>query len=408
MANIILPQVNILSEINDSTKLMVEQDGQINRYPIADLELGGGDVTIDLSNSGNAEEAVGINAASLGGYPAEDYAKVSDLNDMLEIDLYGASAAEPNLVDADTFGGRSPEEYNNYINEQVRKAAPQNLLDNSDFRNPINQRGQTSYDNSTNGGTWLYTVDRWKLDYAKFTINDGYVNFATSKNAQYKRLVQIINRKLRAGESYTMAMCARVNEIGNRILWRPCSSVYSNIAGSPGLNITEVTNDFKIFTFSFTVQEDITNPGVDILILNTENDYANIDIKWIAWYEGEYTINTLPEYQPKGYAAELLECKRYFTIIGAYDDLPGHFDSTGKVASLSFFHMIDMRETPTVTSNGTFYARYAGKYLTTSTITNSSMEGNIVTFFISFTTAATVQEVVIAQCTSNIFVSADL
>ena len=104
MANIILPQVNILNEIDDSTKLIVEQNGEINRYPITDLELGGGDVTIDL-NGDNVGEATGVNATLLGGYPAEDYAKTIDIDNMLEIDLYGATAAEPNLVDADTLGG---------------------------------------------------------------------------------------------------------------------------------------------------------------------------------------------------------------------------------------------------------------------------------------------------------------
>ena len=51
MENIVLPKVNILSEINDSTNLMVEHNGEINRYPISDLDIGGGDVTIDLSGS---------------------------------------------------------------------------------------------------------------------------------------------------------------------------------------------------------------------------------------------------------------------------------------------------------------------------------------------------------------------
>ena len=30
--------------------------------------------------------------------------------------------------------------------------------------------------------------------------------------------------------------------------------------------------------------------------------------EWIALYEGEYTVDTIPEYQPKGYGAELAEC----------------------------------------------------------------------------------------------------
>lgn len=42
MANIILPWVNILNEINDSATMLVEQNGEINRFNIADLDIGGG------------------------------------------------------------------------------------------------------------------------------------------------------------------------------------------------------------------------------------------------------------------------------------------------------------------------------------------------------------------------------
>jgi hypothetical protein len=38
MANIILPAVPVLSEIDDSAKLLIEQAGEINRYPISDLD----------------------------------------------------------------------------------------------------------------------------------------------------------------------------------------------------------------------------------------------------------------------------------------------------------------------------------------------------------------------------------
>lgn len=53
--------------------------------------------------------------------------------------------------------------------------ANDNLLINSDFRNPINQRGQTSY---TADATYnkVYSVDRWAVTYrGKVTVNDGYI-----------------------------------------------------------------------------------------------------------------------------------------------------------------------------------------------------------------------------------------
>lgn len=283
MANIILPQVNILSEINDSTKLMVEQDGQINRYPIADLELGGGDVTIDLSNSGNAEEAVGINAASLGGYPAEDYAKVSDLNDMLEIDLYGASAAEPNLVDADTFGGRSPEEYNNYIHEQVRKAMQQNLLDNSDFTNPVNQRGQTSY--TENG----YTIDRWKNARCTVSLTDDGISFAWNGSTNsFGWFAQPLRDLSLIGKTVTIATL-----IDDTLYVGSC------VAPESGTTMVYADDTKKVYI-------ECINSIINVGIRNYTT--TNITVKWMALYEGEYTINTLPMYQPKGYGVEVVNC----------------------------------------------------------------------------------------------------
>ena len=45
----------------------------------------------------------------------------------------------------------------NHIEDGIIAAQnTRNLLDNSDFRNPVNQRGQTTYN-----AKWQYTIDRW-------------------------------------------------------------------------------------------------------------------------------------------------------------------------------------------------------------------------------------------------------
>ena len=40
-----------------------------------------------------------------------------------------------------------------------------------------------------------------------------------------------------------------------------------------------------------------------------------ISFVWAALYEGAYTADALPPYVPKGYAAELLECMRYYRTL---------------------------------------------------------------------------------------------
>lgn len=107
MANIILPAVPVLSEINDSTKILIEQAGEINRYPISDLDIGGGDVTIDLNAPGGSGIGNSINADTLGGKPASDYV----LKDELILDNNGSNLAvlyvKQTLTDAQKLQARA-------------------------------------------------------------------------------------------------------------------------------------------------------------------------------------------------------------------------------------------------------------------------------------------------------------
>ena len=136
-----------------------------------------------------------------------------------------------------------------------------NLLDNSDFRNPVNQRGKSSY--TANG----YTIDRWfNQSDATTTVNSGSI---TVTGLIMQRLLSAAK-----GGVYTLAVC---------------------------------------------------NAGGDVMILDThgwDNDascyyveFGNGEYVWAALYEGEYTAETLPEYVPKGYAAELMECMRYYQTL---------------------------------------------------------------------------------------------
>lgn len=185
-----------------------------------------------------------------------------------------------------------------------------NLLDNSDFSNPVNQRGETAY--TANG----YTVDRWANTYGSLTLYAGHVNWrSNSIGGAYKRLMQKMGRKLEAGKTYTLAMLARVNSVSGYVELR----LARNNAAVSGASkrIKDTTTGFEWFVFSHALPDDVDVPGFDLLVNNTESDSLDIDIKAAAIYEGEYTADTLPEYQPKGYAAELAECRRYLYRLSA-------------------------------------------------------------------------------------------
>lgn len=291
MANIILPEVNILNEINDSATMLVEQNGEINRFSIADLDIGGGDVTINLEDS---------------------------------------NISKPNPVNADTLGGRSPEEYialaNDYTNQQVKKAAPRNLLDNSDFRNPVNQRGQTTY---TVSG---YTIDRWIANKAQPVIvnTDGITLDGTNDSI-------VLRQKLNTLKDGTYTVAIKVGD---------------------NIQVRQYTKEGTVYTGIYTsgnylggYVKLLSNSGVDEVQFRA-NSSNIITAEWIALYEGEYTAETLPEYQPKGYDAELETCYQYYyqctagQAWGYY--IPGQaFSSTE--ARITFNLPRRMKRTPTVT-----------------------------------------------------------
>ena len=164
----------------------------------------------------------------------------------------------------------------------IRKAAPRNLLDNSNFRNPVNQRGQTSYNASG------YTIDRWRLWSAEHsvTVVDGVGVKVEGGNL----VTYIAANTLEDDKKYTYA--AKDSD-GNLYICVGSTSQTANTEESSGFIAGTDTT-----TYAFTLR----------------NGHTWV---WAALYEGEYTAATLPEYHPKGYGAELAECQRYYQIRSA-------------------------------------------------------------------------------------------
>ena len=221
------------------------QSGEDFIYPITTA-----DQIMKSDKSRRLEQAgliVADNSTSLGGVAAEDYALKTD--------------TAPNSA---KLGGKAPEYY----------LQPRNLLDNSDFRNPVNQRGKTSY----KGG---YGIDRWKQWSNNHTTNVQNGHITVSIIQQY------IGLPIDFDAVYTMA----ARKTDGTILC--ISGTFSKKINKDGLRLDYDTNT-----------DGSKKPYVCI---NAAGDYL-----WSALYEGSYTAETLPPYVPKGYAAELAECQRYY------------------------------------------------------------------------------------------------
>lgn len=92
---------------------------------------------------------------------------------------------------------------------------------------------------------------------------------------------------------------------------------------------------------------------------------------WAALYEGSYTADTLPKYVPKGYAAELAECQRYFRILPKIMEAKVT-SSTAVMAEVALMPPMRIAPTISITSVGNVYTTNGtrpgnGSYAATAT-----------------------------------------
>lgn len=169
---------------------------------------------------------------------------------------------------------------------------PHNLLDNSDFGNPIAQAGLNGMHGSTK-----YVCDRWVSEDANATFGKNFIRPGSPIDQRLSKTVIDINK------TYTVAICLANGTIKTNY------GTFSNGFGSDALEIY-CMNQSDAFDY-VTVRIDTGN-----------------EIRWAALYEGAYDASTLPAYQPKGYAAEEAECRRYFRKFLSYYKAIGVIDGS--------------------------------------------------------------------------------
>lgn len=191
---------------------------------------------------------------------------------------------EPNVAVLDAYQGKV----------LLDMVAARNLLDNSDFSNPVNQRG------GTNGTVtaWTYFIDRWQATDATLTYSIGADGLhLTAGDAWMAQNVQ--SSEAKAGRTYTFAvglsdgtftLCTGALPAGE--------TSWTEFAGENDANcyvrMAKITG--TVISCSFKPKKTVV-------------------VTWAALYEGTYTADTLPPYVPKGYAAELAECMRYAIVL---------------------------------------------------------------------------------------------
>lgn len=237
--------------------------------------------------------------------------------------------------DSAKLAGKAPEYY----------IQPYNLLDNSDFVHPVAQAGV----NGAHGATG-YAVDRW-MRTSGATVSqaaDG-LKIVSDKTSWTAGIQQKIEAK-RFADVMTFAVRG-VFPVACRLF------VYIG-SGTTNFGSAYFEGDAaeRTLVLKLTKPDGLTGDEVVNVYISPDTGSTGTAavVRWAALYEGEYTAETLPPYVPKGYAAELAECLRYYRKIkGDSQTFAGYAASGNAYASIPLAQA--MRIAPTVTGGGKFY-----------------------------------------------------
>lgn len=306
------------------TQVQIKQSGT-PEAPVIDLTIPRGDTgAVDGIDyfTGNPS-ALGTESPGT----ANGVARGDHVHPLPSAQAIGALPTNGTAYNAERFGGMLPSEYasedqfqqlvaslNQTIDaayamtkELVKTSQAPNLLVNSYFTNPVNQRGLTQLTGLQGTAHTYGLIDRW-LCYGSgtvFTVENGYIKAVNNGNATCGIVQRVESSIIRAGKKYTLACKASVG-------------ASARLSYGAGLNVHTHQIDLnaanEIHTLTFTASE--STDGAHIVRLCTLAYAQTFKVEWMALYEGEYTADTLPPYVPKGYTEELAECQRYFVRIG--------------------------------------------------------------------------------------------
>lgn len=196
-----------------------------------------------------------------------------------------------------TDKGDLPVDYNALAN--LPTISNPNLLINSDFRNPVNQRGKTTY--SPTGNVLVYTIDRWGIFPStndgsghSVTVNNGYITFANSNANMSAYLIQHLEKPLSG--TYTISIKVRSASKTFDLSYR----------------------DNGVVSRAMTLNAGVYSATIECTSLNFirigVSGVASVDIEWVKLETG----STATLFSPHIFADEVNVCKRYYQEVSSY------------------------------------------------------------------------------------------
>ena len=195
------------------------------------------------------------------------------------------------------------ETHNGEINEHMADMAAhgvshKNLLHNWDFRNPVNQRGQSNY-----SGAGVETIDRWRTRTSNdfVTVNNGSVTFGKTSGTGSCIQQNIENPIAYIGKTLTFSV--KIIAISGTIVLR----FFENDTIVKESNIINTTG---IHFVTHTVNEGTTKLYVTIAV---ESEAGNVTLECAKLELG--SVSTLANDPPADYREQLMLCKSFLRNI---------------------------------------------------------------------------------------------
>ena len=202
-------------------------------------------------------------------------------------DSWMPSAADVGAVDGATGQGSAV------------RISNRNLLDNGDFRNPVNQRGQTSY---TGNG---YGIDRWRVSTnnstAAVSVGDGCIDFTSDASGTYINFTSAVE-KVQPG-NYTLSFLVDDHTKAQQIY----------VQGGDSASVF----DSNLLTLPFSVAE------TSAIAVGIQKKAASSTLKIYAAKLEPGSVQTLAHQENSvwvlndplpNYAEELAKCQRYYQL----------------------------------------------------------------------------------------------
>lgn len=208
-----------------------------------------------------------------------------------------------------------------------------NLLDNSDFTNAVNQRGDTIFDR--NG----YCIDRWQIFESTYDSTTRTVIADDVVEAYGSQFRQIIDPNI-LNVNDTVSVSAYINNTFYKFTTTITTFSDSGLISDAPYALETSWGGFKIVLFAHRPE---------IFFVMFLNPSQKITVNWAKLERGA----SVTPYVPKGYGAELAECLRYFQRV--YADWRIYAPLADVVYRFSQSTLQVMRIKPTISAHSTPY-----------------------------------------------------